>query len=140
MKCPASDHADAAVGVLSGPLFGILIPTNAGRVAMFRVAVKGAIGISLVISLPLFGAEMRFRTMRVPPETNVQIEGSTARISGGRLGIDTIWNCSCTKGEGTCTIQHTAGAIDCSKGATDTCEADCFLSFDLGGLLGSPKN
>jgi hypothetical protein len=108
---------------------------------MFGAAVKAAIGIiSLLGSLPLLGAEIRFKTMRVPPDTNVQIDGSAARLSGGRLGIETIWNCSCTKGEGTCTIQHNAEVIACSKGAADTCKADCFLSLDLGGLLGSPEN
>ena len=102
---------------------------------------KAGIGIvSLLASLPLFGAELRFKTMKIPPEANVQIEGSAAKISGGRLGIETIWNCSCTKGEGTCTIHKSAGAIACSKGAADTCKADCFLSLDLGGLLSSPGN
>jgi hypothetical protein len=118
---------------LGGP-FANMVPIIAGQVAMVRAAI--AIGTSLVISSPLFGAEIRFRTMKVPPQANVQIEGSAARISSGRLGIETVWNCSCTKGEGTCTIEHIAGAINCSKGTTDTCEADCFLSLDLGGLLG----
>jgi hypothetical protein len=108
---------------------------------MFRALMKAAIGIiSLLLSLPLFGAEMRFKTMRLPPNVDVQIEGSTARISGGRAGIATIWNCSCTKGEGTCTIQNRTGVLACSKGAADTCKADCFLSLDLGGLLGLPEN
>jgi hypothetical protein len=108
---------------------------------MLRATMKAAIGIiGLLASLPLFGAEIRFKTMKVPPNANVQIEGSTARISGGRLGIETTWNCSCTKGEGTCTIQNSAGVITCSKGAADTCKADCFLSLDLGGVLGSPEN
>jgi hypothetical protein len=67
---------------------------------MFRATMKAAIGIlSLLLSLPLFGAEMRFKTMRLPPNVDVQIGGSTARISGGQAGIATIWNCSCTKGE-----------------------------------------
>ena len=107
---------------------------------MLRAAMQAAIAVSFLASLPLFGAEIRFRTMRVPPNANVQIEGSSARISGGRLGIETVWSCSCTKGGGTCTIQNSAGVIACSKGAGDTCKADCFLSLDLGGLVGSPEN
>ena len=51
---------------------------------MVRAAI--AIEISLVISSPLFGAEIRFRTMKVPPQANVQIEGSAAKINGGRPG------------------------------------------------------
>jgi hypothetical protein len=93
--------------------------------------------LSLLVSLPLFGAEMRFKTMRLPPNVQVQIEGSTARISGEKLGIETIWNCSCTD-KGTCTIQNNTGVLACYKGAGDTCKADCFLSFDAGGLLGLP--
>ena len=105
---------------------------------MFHAAAKAAIGmISLLASLPLFGAEMRFKTMKLPPNVDVRIEGSTARIRGDRLGIETIWNCSCT-GEGSCTIQNNAGVLACYKGTADTCEADCFLSFGLGGLFGSP--
>lgn len=105
---------------------------------MFRSAVKGAVGISLLLTLPLFGAEIRFKTMKLPPNVNVHVEGSTARISGERLGIETVWNCSCAKGKGTCTIRNNPGALACYKGQADTCEADCFLSIDLGGLLGSP--
>jgi hypothetical protein len=108
---------------------------------MLRAAMKAEIGISsLLASLPLFGAEIRFKTIRVvPPDAHVQIEGSAARIRG-RLGIETVWNCSCTKGEGTCTIQKSEGVIACSKGAADTCKADCFLSLNVGGLLGSSPN
>lgn len=84
--------------------------------------------------------EMRFKTMRLPPNVDVRIEGSTARIRGDQLGIETIWSCSCTKGEGTCTIQNNEGVLACHRGAADTCKADCFLSMDLGGLLGSPQN
>jgi hypothetical protein len=110
------------------------------EVPMLRAATKAGIGIiSLLASLPLFGAEIRFKTMRVPPDTHVQIEGSAARISG-RLGIETVWNCSCTKGEGTCTIKKSEGVIACSKGAADTCKADCFLSLNVGGLQGSSPN
>ena len=108
---------------------------------MLRTALKAGIGIiSLLASLPLFGAEIRFKTIRiVPPDAHVQIEGSAARIRG-RLGVETVWNCSCTKGEGTCTIQKSEGVLACSKGAADTCKADCFLSSGLGGLLGSSPN
>ncbi len=107
---------------------------------MFRAAVKGAIGISLLISLPLFGAEMRFKTMKLPPNANVHIEGSAARISDDELGIETVWNCLCTKGKGTCTIQNNTEAVTCHKGPADTCKDECFLSIDLGGLLGFPQN
>jgi hypothetical protein len=91
---------------------------------------------SLIVSLPLFGAEMRFKTMRLPPNVHVQIEGSTARVGGEQLGIETIWNCSCT-GEGTCTTQNNTGVLACYRGTVDSCEADCFLSSDLNGIFGS---
>jgi hypothetical protein len=108
---------------------------------MLRATLKAAIGIaSLLASLPVFGVEIRFKTVKLPPNANVQIEGSTAKISGGQLGIETVWDCSCTKGEGTCTVQKNAGVLACFKGAGDTCKADCFLSIGLGGLLGSPKH
>ena len=96
--------------------------------------------ISFWLSLPLFAAEMRFKTMRLPPNVDVQVEGSTARISLGQTGIATIWNCSCAKGKGTCSIQKSAEVLACYKGAADTCKADCFLSIDMGGLLSSPEN
>lgn len=102
---------------------------------MFRAAIIAM--ISLLISLPLFGAEMRFKTMRLPPNLHVEIEGSIGRVSGEQLGIETIWKCSCT-GEDTCTIQNNPGVLSCHKDAGDTCKADCFLSFGLGGLFGSP--
>ena len=44
---------------------------------MLRAAI---IVMSLLVSLPLFGAEMRFKTMRLPPNVHVQIEGSAARV------------------------------------------------------------
>ena len=107
---------------------------------MFRVAVIGAIAIGLSISLPLLGVEIRFKTMKLPPNVNVHIEGSTARISGERLGIETVWNCLCAKGKGTCTLQNSTEMLTCDEGPADTCKTDCFLSLDLGGLLGAPKN
>jgi hypothetical protein len=61
---------------------------------MFRASIAAM--MSFLASVPLFGAEMRFKTMRLPPNVHVQIEGSTARVSGEQLGIETIWNCSCT--------------------------------------------
>ena len=103
---------------------------------MFRASMIAM--MSLLVSMPLFGAEMRFKTMRLPPNVHVQIEGSAARVSGEQLGIDTIWNCSCT-GEGSCTIQNDKGVLACYRGTADTCKADCFLSFSLGGLFGSPS-
>ena len=107
---------------------------------MFRAAINGAIGMSVSVSIPLLGAEIRFKTMKLPPNVNVHIEGSTARISGERLGIETVWNCLCAKSKGTCTIQNNTGALACHKGPADTCKTDCFLSIDIGGLLGSPDN
>jgi hypothetical protein len=92
---------------------------------------------SLLVSLSLFGAEMRFKMMRLPPNVHVQIEGSTARVRDEQLGIETIWKCSCT-GEGTCTIQNNTGVLACYKGTADSCQADCFLSSPLGGLFGLP--
>jgi hypothetical protein len=106
---------------------------------MFRAAIISAIGISLFVSLPLFGAEIRFKKMKLPPNVNVQVEGSTARVSGAQLGIETVWNCLCAKGEGTCTVRHDPGMLACEKGPTDNCKADCFLSVDLGGLF-APEN
>ena len=103
---------------------------------MFRAAINGAIGISVLVSIPLLGAEIRFKTMKLPPNVNVHIEGSTARISGERLGIETVWNCLCAKGKGTCTIQNNTGALACHKGPADTCKTDCFLSIDIGRPLG----
>jgi hypothetical protein len=53
---------------------------------MLRAAMKAGIGIiSLLASLPLFGAEIRFKTMRVPPDAHVQIEGSDGADLSVRL-------------------------------------------------------
>src|SRR5262245_1822812 len=103
---------------------------------MLRRLVQASIGIYLLVSLPLLGAEIRFKTMKLPPNVNVHIEGSTARLSGER--IETVWNCVCAKDKGSCSIQSNTEALSCYKGAGDTCKTDCFLSIDLGGLLGSP--
>jgi hypothetical protein len=105
---------------------------------MFRAAINGAIGISLLISVPLAGAEIRFKTMKLPPHAHVRIEGSTARITGEKLGIETVWNCLCSKGKGTCTIGNEMEALTCFKGSADNCKDECFLSIDLGGFLSSP--
>jgi hypothetical protein len=105
---------------------------------MFRAAISGAIGINLLISLPLAGAEIRFKTMKLPPNAHVRTEGSSARITGEKLGIETVWNCLCSEGKGTCTIGNETDALTCFKGAADTCKDECFLSIDLGGFLRSP--
>jgi hypothetical protein len=81
---------------------------------------------------------MRFKTMRLPANTHVQIEGSTARVRAEKLGIETVWKCSCTR-KGTCTLENNAGVLACYRASGDTCKADCFLSIGLGGLLGMPE-
>src|SRR5262245_23534514 len=103
---------------------------------MFRAAINGAIGIGLLISLPLAGAEIRFKTMKLPPNAHVRIEGSTARIRGEKF--ETVWDCLCSEGKGTCTIGNDTETLTCSKGSADTCKDECFLSIDLGGFLSSP--
>ena len=50
---------------------------------MFRASIAAM--MSFLASVPLFGAEMRFKTMRLRPNVHVQIEGSTARASGEQL-------------------------------------------------------
>ena len=57
-----------------------------------------------------------------------------------RFSFNPLFDCLCAKGKGTCTIQNNTGALACHKGPADTCKTDCFLSIDIGGLLGSPQN
>src|SRR5262245_33983765 len=94
---------------------------NPVEAMMFRAAINGVMGICLLISLPLAGAEIRFKTMKLPPNAHVRIEGSSARITGEKIGIETVWNCLCSKGKGTCTIGNDTEALTCSKGSADTC-------------------
>jgi hypothetical protein len=66
------------------------------------------------------------------------VEGSTAIISrGDRLGIETTWNCSCDKGEGTCSMESAEGRLACTKGSSDTCNGDCYLSMEGVGITPS---
>ena len=58
----------------------ILTEPLVGELRKLRAAVVGTIVIIFFISLPLLGAEMRFKTMKLPPNAHVRIEGSTARI------------------------------------------------------------
>jgi hypothetical protein len=102
---------------------------------MRQAATKTAIAIItqvLLASLPASGFELKFNTMTLPPNADVQVEGSTARIGGGRLGIETIWNCSCDKGEGSCSLQNSKGILACYTGPGDTCKSDCYLSSGIG--------
>src|SRR5262245_8741267 len=99
---------------------------------VFRAAINTAQSESVFLFLFLAGAEIRFKTMKLPPNAHVRIEGSTARITGEKLGIETVWKCLCSKGKGTCTIGNDTEALTCSKGSADTCKEECFLSIDLG--------
>lgn len=98
-----------------------------------RKAGIGVIAFALVASSPIgaFDLKLKFKTMKLPPNTSVQVEGSTATISGG-VGIETAWHCSCDKGEGTCSIESSEGSIACTKGHSDTCKSDCYLSMGVG--------
>jgi hypothetical protein len=100
---------------------------------MRQAATKTAIAIiTLVLLVPASGFELKFKTMTLPPNADVQVEGSTARIGGGRLGIETIWTCSCNKGEGSCSLQNSKGILACYKGPGNTCKSDCYLSMGIG--------
>src|SRR3954469_2354298 len=108
---------------------------------MRQAASKTGIAIIVLLSLaslPTSAFELKFKTMTLPPNADVQVEGSTARIGGGQLGIETIWNCSCNNGDGSCSLQHRKGTLACYKAPGDTCKSDCYLSMGLGA--GSPKH
>jgi len=76
--------------------------------------------------------------MKLPPDTSVRVERSTATISGGR--IETTWNCVCNQGEGTCSIESGEGNIACMKGPGDTCKSDCYLSMGQVGITIAPSD
>ena len=108
-----------------------------------RKAGIGVIAFVLLASSPIgaFDLKLKFRTMKLPPNTSVQVEGSTATISGGdRVGIETTWHCSCDKGEGTCSIESSEGSIACTKGPSDTCKSDCYLSVGQVGITTAPSD
>src|SRR5215471_21055436 len=105
--------------------------------AVSRKVKIGLIAFVLLASWPIgaFEMKLKFKTMKLPPNTSVRVEGSTATISGGgQVGIETTWHCSCDKGEGTCSIQSSEGNIACKKGPSDTCKSDCYLSMGEIGI------
>ena len=79
---------------------------------MRKVATKTCIAIIIFFPLASLAApafELKFKTMTLPPNADVQIDGSTARVGGGRLGIETVWNCSCNKNNGSCSLEQSKG-------------------------------
>jgi hypothetical protein len=105
--------------------------------AVSEKAIIGLIAFVLLASSPIgaFELKLKFKTMKLPPNTSVRVEGSTATISGsGQIGIETTWHCSCDKGEGTCSIESSEGNIACTKGSSDTCKSDCYLSMEGVGI------
>jgi hypothetical protein len=108
--------------------------------AIWTKARIGLIAFALLASSPLgaLDLKLKFKSMKLPPDTSVRVEGSTATISGG--GIETSWNCVCNKGEGTCSIASGEGRIGCAKGPSDTCKRDCYLSMSQVGITTAPQN
>jgi len=108
-----------------------------------RKAGIAIIAFVLLAPLPIgaFDLKVKFKTMKLPPNTSVKVEGSTATISGGdRVGIETTWHCSCDTGEGTCSIESSQGSIACTKGHSDSCKSDCYLSMGQVGITPAPSN
>jgi|SRR5690348_5884462 hypothetical protein len=105
---------------------------------------KAGIGLiaalALLASSPIeaFDLKLKFKSMKLPPNTSIRMEGSTAIISGG--GIETTWNCVCDKGEGTCSIASGEGSIACAKGPADTCKSDCYLTMGQVGITTAPSD
>jgi len=111
--------------------------------AIWRKVGIGIIGFVLLASSPIgaFELKLKFKTMKLPPNTSIRVEGSRAIISGGdRIGIETTWNCVCDKGEGTCSIESGEGRIACGKGPSDTCKSDCYLSMGQVGITTAPSD
>jgi hypothetical protein len=102
--------------------------------AISRKARIGLIAFALLASSPIgaLDLKLKFKSMKLPPDTSIRVEGSTATISGG--GIETTWNCLCDKGEGTCRIASGEGSIGCAKGPGGTCKGDCYLSMGEVGI------
>jgi hypothetical protein len=108
-----------------------------------RKARIGLIVFVFLASWPIgaFELKVKFKTMKLPPNTSVRVEGSTAIISGGgQLGIETTWNCSCDKGEGTCSMESAQESIACTKRPSDTCKSDCYLSMGQVGITTAPSD
>ena len=102
---------------------------------MRKVATKTCIAIIIFFPLASLAApafELKFKTMTLPPNADVQIDGSTARVGGGRLGTETVWNCSCNKNNGSCSLEQSKGTLVCFKAPGDTCKSDCYLSMGIG--------
>jgi hypothetical protein len=108
--------------------------------AISRKARIGLIAFVLLASTPIgaFDLKLKFKSMKLPPDTSVRVEGSTATISEGR--IETTWNCVCNKDEGTCSIESGEGNIACMKGPGDTCKSDCYLSMGQVGIPTAPSD
>jgi hypothetical protein len=108
--------------------------------AVPRKARIGLIALVLLASTPIgaFDLKLKFKSMRLPPDTSVRVEGSTATISAG--GIETTWNCACNQGEGTCSIKSSEGNIACMKDPGDTCKSGCYLSMGQVGIPTAPSD
>ena len=109
-----------------------------GAMAISRKARIGLIAFALLASSPIgaLDLKLKFKSMKLPPDTSIRVEGSTATISGG--GIETTWNCLCDKGEGTCSIASGEGRIGCAKDPGDTCKSDCYLSMGQVAITTAP--
>jgi len=69
--------------------------------------------------------------VKIEPGDQVVIDGNRALIRKpgnlGTTGIGGKWDCTCSRGSGTCTIVQIPGQLSCHKGERDTCQGACDL-------------
>ena len=111
------------------------------RAARYSMAVA-TLAFVLFALMPAFEAssqQSKENEITVPPGAKVQIEGSTAMMSRGGLGIEGGWDCSCEQGKtGTCTMSSDKNSITCLKASGDTCTGACQMTTTTSGLTGGP--
>src|SRR4051812_19339445 len=77
------------------------------------------------------GAEGQ-KTIPIPDGARVTVQGTTARMSGGGAGGNTVggtFSCTCQGGKGKCAVMTTMNSIACIKATgADGCSSSCDIA------------
>jgi hypothetical protein len=91
--------------------------------------------VSLLL-LPAIGIAEPGNTLTIPQGANVQVQGTTARVTGGGgagPGVSGTWACTCGFfGQRGCIVSTGVGNLTCLPGGDKPCQTQCVFTSTQG--------
>jgi hypothetical protein len=97
-----------------------------------------ALSLASLLLLPAVGFGEQANTLTIPKGANVEVQGTTARVTGGGgagPGASGTWACTCRHPlpqKSGCMVLRTSGTLTCGPGGDKPCPTQCAFTSTQG--------